>query len=132
MGYDSNSGGIPQAVADQMQRLLATKEERIRCAFCSWIPAEFRLYQPLEYKLSAPLLCVCRQLERLQGSMAASAAQLKQLQGEVAARDTEITALRAEVETTRGRMHAMQARSGCACQTHDTLRSLPAKTCVSL
>ena len=91
------------------------------------MPAEFRsLNRDLEYKLSALLLCVCRQLERLQGSMAASAAQLKQLQGEVAARDTEITALRAEVETTRGRMHAMQARSDRVCQTLDALWSPPA------
>lgn len=49
-----------------------------------------------------------RQLERLQGSVAASATQLKQLTADLAARDGEVAALREEVEATRRRLHALQ------------------------
>lgn len=51
-----------------------------------------------------------RQLERLQGTVASSAAQLKLLTADLAARDSEVSALREEVQNTRRRLHALQVR----------------------
>lgn len=64
------------------------------------------------------LTSLLRQLERLQGTVASSAAQLKLLTADLAARDSEVSALREEVQNTRRRLHALQVRwgSGGGCQ----------------
>jgi septal ring factor EnvC (AmiA/AmiB activator) len=76
---------------------------------------------------SAPSYDPCRQLERLQSSLTASTSQLKQLQSELGARDAEVAQLRAEAETTRKRLHLLQASSGQphCCSTAECSKAVP-------